>query len=155
MTVLAVVEIDETSNTPLELLKIYDEGDITYWDTFIAEAVENLRYKSKLTQVEEFNQLHLKALFELLIQQGILTTKGLVLEPIVMHSVEKHYARTKFRWSWHKKKQKQLEEKYRKASQMFSNRIKERLSTQLMLKLKTFLHKSPIIQRLISKIQQQ
>ncbi len=97
MKVLAVIDIDDTTHAPLEVCKIYDEGDTAFWDSFFQEALNNLQYRNQISKTEEFNQVHLKALFEMLIKQGVLTTQGLQLEPLIMHSVEKHYAQTKFR----------------------------------------------------------
>ncbi|MDI9862579.1 hypothetical protein [Flectobacillus roseus] len=138
MKVLAVIDIDDTTHAPLEVCKIYDEGDTAFWDSFFQEALNNLQYRNQISKTEEFNQIHLKALFEMLIKQGVLTTQGLQLEPLIMHSVEKHYAQTKFRWSWRKKKTKQLEEKYLQASSAFQTRVKENIWTATMLWGKKF-----------------
>lgn len=153
MKVLAVIDIDSNSHAFEQICKIYDVGEQEYWDDFIAEAIANIQYRHQLSKVEEFNQVHLKALFELLIKQGVLTTQGLQLDPLIMHSVEKHYAQTKYRWSWRKKKQKQLEEKYQQASSAFQSRVRENLTTRLALGIKNYFLKSPKFRWLINLLQ--
>jgi hypothetical protein len=114
----------------VKIVKIIAQGGVEFWEQNFQIASEAIAFKEEMSAIEHFNLLHTNLLLTQLIQQGVITQKGVNVTPLIQKAVELEAARTSWRWSRKKKLIKFFEHEHLKVKGVIQRTIRNRLKEE-------------------------
>ncbi len=136
MKYLAIVE--HLPDTSYKVEAIMGEGDKEFWQKQFEIAQSAIQFQESITELEEFNTLHINLLLRHCIKSGVITQQQISLDPLIRKVVEKEVAKTSWRLSRRKRLMKQYEIEYQKLAGTYKRSVFARLSNDAIAWSKKF-----------------